>query len=164
VSEPSTQQPAAQPAVGRTKACVVTGPEGGMFPPHYWVVRAAGRQKAGSGLDLAAESLVELHSEVCILPWIRDRIQVLADRPDAQSYPVQTIFQEIIVLLGHLADGPASPATLRELRLICAAHSLQVDQPEVSPALLEATRLVLTSLQHFATEYGVHAEAEPSSP
>jgi hypothetical protein len=161
VSEPTTQQPAVRPAVGRTKACVVTGPEGGMFPPHYWVVRAAGQQKAGSGVDLAAKSLVELDNEVCILPWIRDRIQVLADRPDAQSSSAQTIFQEIIVLLGHLADGQASPDTLRELRLTCAAHSLRVNQPEVSPALLEATRLVLTSLQHFAGEYEAHAEAKP---
>lgn len=162
MSEPSTQQPAARSAVGRTKACVVTGPEGGMFPPDYWVVRTAEQQMAATGVDLAAESLVELDSEVCILSWIRDRIQVLADRPDAQSSPVQTIFQKIIVLLDHLADRQASPDTLRDLRLTCAAHSLRVDQPAVSPALLEATRLVLTSLQHFAGEYDVHSEAKPS--
>jgi hypothetical protein len=162
VSEPSTQQPAVRSTIGRTKACVVTGPEGGMFPPHYWVVRAAEQQKAGSGVDLAAKSLVELDNEVCILSWIRDRIRVLADCPDARSSPVQTIFQEIIILLDHLAERQASPDTLRELRLTCAAHSLQVDQPEVSSALLEATRLVLTSLQHFAGEYAVHAEAKPS--
>ena len=133
-----------------------------MFPPEYWVVRTEGQQTAATGVDFAAKSLVELDNEVCILSWIRNRIQVLADRPDAQSSPVQTIFQKIIVLLGHLADRQASPDTLRELRLTCAAHSLRVDEPAVSPALLEASRLVLTSLQHFAGEYGVHAEAEPS--
>jgi NADH-quinone oxidoreductase subunit F len=136
------------------KAILVGGTLGGIFPPNFLQVSLNHDTLRELGASLALGTIRVLDEKDCIVSLVRQQIDFLLDQPGAQCPTCHPALLHIKELLAEIAGGEATRDTLEELKTVCERLKLKgschLGRQAVNP--------ILTSLQFFPDEYGMHTD------